>query len=688
MNRLLLSSILQILFLFAGCVDAWSQETVRDTLMSSLAIGERTRLSENHVFTPIQIREKITFSGEPDVSRIVHRVAGVSEGADGSAGFFVRGGNNGNNLISLDGVPIYGSNHLLGMISCIPSDAVSSIKFKTGGFTAEDRNFTSSNMSLSTKSGDYARFHAGASISNFLVDATSDGPIVKNKLSYSISARWSPLQYEYDLFRNLAHADSDVQVSFHDVLGKLSWKPGSKNEVSGFVFHSGDRYGYSIIDNTDNSLYWGNDAGGVNWYYYPRKSMALKSCLGVTRFVSGQGQSVLFGNSLNTMHVENLITEYSIDEFFEWRVNEYLALATDSNVRYATFNPGSSYLYSGSANYSPQNNQYSGYGFNVVLPSVSGQVKYERGSVLMQLNTRISAYMNLTESTRYISPDVNAVFRYNLSERFGVEANFDLMSQYYHSLEGLPVGWSVDMLIPSTKDIAPEKAGQGHLAVDYSKDGHGVSAGLYYKRMQNLVFFADSRDLFKTPVSRWEDNIHVGEGASMGLEATYSFVSESLQFNLAYTLSKTDRCFPGINEGQRFPAKFDRRHVLNSNLEIPLRNTSDLEYGFNMFFTFQSGNWETMADGSYSFPLLDGERVDVKHYGDIHNVKMKDICRTDIGFYFNIKGRRFAQDMNVGIFNLFNRHNPFMAVYDTADNEWKQLSIMPIMPNFNYRIYF
>ncbi|MBQ8070342.1 MAG: hypothetical protein IJ202_05800 [Bacteroidales bacterium] len=46
------------------------------------------------------------------------------------------------------------------------------------------------------------------------------------------------------------------------------------------------------------------------------------------------------------------------------------------------------------------------------------------------------------------------------------------------------------------------------------------------------------------------------------------------------------------------------------------------------------------------------------------------------------------QTLNVGVYNLLNTHNPFMITYDQTDGEWKQISLLPIMPSFSYSIEF
>ena len=76
---------------------------------------------------------------------------------------------------------------------------------------------------------------------------------------------------------------------------------------------------------------------------------------------------------------------------------------------------------------------------------------------------------------------------------------------------------------------------------------------------------------------------------------------------MAYTLSMTDRTFAEVNGGLTFPAKFDRRHILNATASLKVADKSRWNAALTGLFTYQSGHWETVAAGEYPAVTFFGE---------------------------------------------------------------------------------
>ena len=119
MKRLVtISAILLASMVSSAALSAQEQER-HDTLTAAIKTDSR------RVISPL---------GEGDPIRWAQGLPGVSTGADGTTAFYVRGGNMGNNLITLDGVPVYGYSHLLGLTTIIPQDVMSETSLLKGGF--------------------------------------------------------------------------------------------------------------------------------------------------------------------------------------------------------------------------------------------------------------------------------------------------------------------------------------------------------------------------------------------------------------------------------------------------------------------------------------------------------------------------------------------------------------------------
>ena len=150
---------------------------------------------------------------------------------------------------------------------------------------------------------------------------------------------------------------------------------------------------------------------------------------------------------------------------------------------------------------------------------------------------------------------------------------------------------------------------------------------------------------------------------------------------MAYTLSKTDRTFAEVNEGVTFPAKFDRRHILNATASLVVADKPRWSAALTGLYTYQSGHWETVAAGEYPAVTFFGEDYTLDYY------RMPAYIRLDLGCSMKFK-THCPQELNLGVYNVMNRHNPFSVVYDDRSREWRQISLIPIMPSFSYRITF
>lgn len=689
MNRIL-TYIIFLCLMTAISVNVSGQETIRDTIKASIKIDTRKSRVFERIVPVKELYKGVTATGEPDYMKVIKRLPGVTCGAEGSSAIYVRGGNMGNNITTLDGAPIYGASHLLGMLSVISNDAIQDMRFKLGGFSADEANVTSSRMILSTKEGDMVSHHAGISISNFMIDAHTDGSIAKNKLSYFVSARWSPLQYEFKAIEPMINVISDLKTSVYDVFGKLTFKVSDGNTLSAYLLNTSDNYSFTYKTATDE-LEWSNLIGNLSWKWIINPNLTSKTLFYVNRYSTRQSQIIPMGLFHNSFGLISETGEISISENLCWKPSEPVSISVDLRGNISGFVPGSSYSHGGSVYHEDKTQALFKSGLFSSIIAGSLQLDYAKGPISGHLTTRLNYYQiqrNSKKTGSYIKPDFNVRLEYSVSPWLGIESTFDSMSQYYHTLEGLPIGWSMDLLVPSTESIEPERARQEYIGLHVSKNDHFFSFGGYMKNMYQLVYFPKAQDLFKASLSQWENNVITGCGISFGLETQYKYSSDIININVSYTLSKTNRCFEGLNEGLPFPAKFDRRNVLNGSLDVPLFTNARRQCGVEAFFTYQSGNWETVAEGHYEFPLISGGSVTSDYFGKENNYRMPAYSRWDIGIYLRTKGKKINQDVNFGLFNLLNRHNPFLILYNSDEQEWKQLSLLPIMPSIWYSLYF
>lgn len=286
-----------------------------------------------------------------------------------------------------------------------------------------------------------------------------------------------------------------------------------------------------------------------------------------------------------------------------------------------------------------------------------------------------------------VDPEAGLSAKLRITKGLFVEVTGDWTTQYYHTLEGIPLGWSMELLVPTSTSRPPEKALQLYAGLFSSFGEHLLTVGAYMKQMKNLVYFSDASLIFSPAIAGWSNNIKVGLGTSRGVEFLYEKDGESLDWRVAYTLSKSDRTFEDINKVVTFPAKFDRRHILNVTASFDLHDNAKRHISLTGFFTFQSGHRETVASGEYPALTFIGQEYTLEYFTTVNNYEMPPYIRLDLGCSIKFKTRR-PQELNLGIYNVLNRHNPFSIIYDDRSGEWRKISLLPIMPSFNYRISF
>lgn len=694
-----------ILFVLSVAV-GYGQEIMRDTLSPITVTAGKVH--KNTVFKVTDYDLKVTLSplGEPDAIKYIQTLPGVASGIEGSSAIYVRGGNMGNNLISLDGIPIYGSSHLLGMASVFPSSMVDKTEFFVGGFTSEDANFSASHIKLHSKEGSFTDTTISFSVSNFLVSGDVSMPLGKNKMSLIASARYSPLGLEYKMIKPYISKSADfpdnVSTGVYDVFARLTYLVKSNHKLSLTAFHSNDMYDYTLVGKSYDYMQWGNIIVNGIWDYRINDGMFLKTNLAFNNFSSSQQQQKkTHSESINStmMAVNSRMREFQFSSMASID-KENKDYQFGLSVKSTMFNPGS-YTQTGIIEFESgnkfSNDMVMDNKSNSILSALNAQAEYtQKDKWLARVALRVNWFNN--EKYNSIDPEVRLFGMYTFVPGWGVEVTADYLTQYYHTLEGIPAGWSLDMIVPSDKKNKPEKSLQLYAGTFANAGKMRFSIGGFYKIMDNLVYFTDASNFFNSSLTEWQDHIHIGKGTSYGVEFLAEKSGKRLTGRMAYTLSKTDRVYPDINYGKPIPFKFDRTHILNANLTFIMQKRERLEHGIIGTFILTSGHFETLRSSVYEailpgfehfspdlFGMLDGTG---DYYSHPNNYRMPTYMRADFGYYMNIKSVKTSHSLNVGVYNLTNRHNAYSLFWDADSVTWKKLSVWPIMPNFHYRISF
>ena len=711
-------------------------ELTKDTLINFL-IHDNTQLSEvtitghqsisgpqsvqmSVIEVPVQqIKGIPALGGEVDVLKAIQLLPGVQSGSEGSAGVYVRGGGPDENLIMLDGVPLYNVNHMMGFFSVFNADAIKNVTLYKGNFPARFGSRLSSVIDVRQNDGNAQSYHGNVTVGLIAAKVNVEGPIIKGKTTFNVSTR----RTYFDLFtapimalitRNEMDGTGSASAGyyFYDVNAKLTHRFSDNDKLSA-SFYMGDDAIYvhyrdrelssSSKERINVDWNWGNILAAASWEHRFSPKLFSTTQLSFTRYRYDLTQK------LDAEYKEDSNSPaYTLKESLQYK-SKIMDVMLQSNFDYA-FSPqhdmkfGVSYTYH---NFSPQVTSLNMFGND---PSES-----------LALDTTISdGRLNAHEATLYFEDTYQPVswFKMNLGlhgsiygvngkvypsiePRIGlralitndlaIKASYAYMSQYIHLLSNSSVSLPTDLWVPVTKQIEPMRSMQVAGGLSYNVLGQvELSVEGYYKKMKNLLEYKEGASFLGSSVG-WEDQVCMGDGWSYGVEFMAQRTIGKFTGWLAYTWSRTMRLFnregQELNFGRPFHARYDREHDLSLTLQYQINKRIDI----SGTFIFSTGNRATLSTQSYYDDKKTSSDAVINYYESRNNYIMPNYHRLDLGANFHIPHHKWSNAehvVNVSVYNVYNSMNPFLLAPDTYFGKLYKVTLFPILPSLSYTFKF
>lgn len=658
-------------------IDTTSEHSIR---IDSSVVSDRLpifRKPNRYLYTQERAAAIVSVIGEPDVLRQITTLPGVSSGVEGSLGLFVRGGNAGNSRVEYDGVPVYGTSHLLGLFSSFSPYMISITDFRTGGIEASSGDITSSLMRIKPKSGKLMFSSWNFSLSPYMTSLYLETPGKNGKTDYRVAGRFSPLPVLAGMLTGSDEDYAKINGLMHDWAATAERRINDKSVIKLTGLFSQDRLSVKY----DNSGALMQNISGMTKLDF-RSSLSRCTEFDVYGYCT-------FSNVLQN---QDYYRSSSYSMSCDW---------VETGVKSLVGHKLSSHL-----------DVTGGMEAKMFMKALSGAMFADLNFHNSKWDVMAGYRQILYHYEEWTTTGFDAHLRVDrtLTKNLGIEVAADRMSQYMHVLEGLPTGWAMNIMSPAGKDFKPEISGQIYAGLFWHKDARlkllgetafHLNAGVYAREMDGMISYKSSINMFRITEDTWEDEIESGSGRSKGLEVSGSMSSERLSMNVAYTLSKTDREYPSINDGERFPFKFDRPHILNFQSDLTTRKRVRGEQHLGIVLSFYSGNlmtvqksqylgvkppyWDTGLSGMYSDKFQDNIYYRME-MSAVNGHRMKAYFRLDVAYTFKFLLERSTHDLTVSVFNVTNRHNPYLIYNDYGT--WKQVSIMPVMPSVRWSVRF
>lgn len=660
-----------------------------------------------------EVKKLPAFMGEVDIMKTVQLLPGVSAAGEGNSGFYVRGGGPDQNLILLDEATVYNASHLFGFFSVFNADAIKGFELFKGGMPAQYGGRISSVMDISMKNGNMKEYDFEGGIGTIATRLTAQGPIIKDKASFLISTRRTYIDI---LAKPFIKKDSPIKNSgyyFYDFNLKLNYKFSDKDRL----FLSG-YYGKDVLDFVSKDdgfgmkIPWGNGIASLRWnHLFSNKFFVNTTAL----FTDYQFQTDI---SINTGEDDKFrliqysgIRDYHFKQDFTYIPNPLHNIKFGSEYIFHTFTPNTVSI--------EQDNQEFDFG------KTKKQLAHEAAIYLgddiiitekltIYLGLRGSAFIQTGAFTRYVKdeyllnnidtisygkgdivakygslePRVN--IKYSLSDRSSIKASYMRNKQYIHLATMSASTLPTDLWVPSSDIVLPQIGSQYAVGYfqNFANNKYESSAQIYYKDMDNLIEYADGA----LPYDQLNDNpdnyFVFGSGESYGLEVFFKKRTGAFTGWIGYTLSKTTRQFEDINQGNTYPAKYDRRHDASVSISYQISK----KLSASAVFVYATGNTTTLPIGRYT---INGEIIE--EYGTRNSYRMDPYHRLDLSLtYINKQTKNWESSWNFSIYNVYNRKNPYFIYFDyegnasdgTFQTKATQVSLFPILPSITWNFKF
>lgn len=689
--------VLTLIFLIAGSVSGnakyveveaqTSGDSVQSKLLQEFVITDQSarnrvmnaRLgSESLELTKLELTPKMF--GEADIIKSITLLPGIHGESDGIGGFEVRGGNAYQNLVTVDGMTLYNPSHLMGIFSTFNDDAMSRATIHKGPIPASFGGASSSVLETSMKSGDMKGFNFGATVGILNAKINAEGPIIKDKLSFSVAARRSYV----DMFLKIIPEYRGTVMNFFDVNAKVRYVPDSKNTVDLSFFGSRDNLAISKI----MEMRWGNLAGSVNWLVRSADNLSFHTTAAVTSYTTVMGMSIMDSDQSLTEYIKS----FSLNEKMGVELSD--AHSLEFGVRSEMLRVKSADMKLGDLR---QRDVRSGWQ-NDVWGEYSGKFGSHfslsagiRAAIFTSLSGNgFHAFESANEETpdfssrTYFHTEPRGSVKYSISDNHNIKAGVSLTTQNLHGVRTTTTTFPFDRYALTSSTVKPEQTVQysaGYAGMtdngmfDWSVEG-------YYKSMSNVYDYRDGVSMFSRV--NLESLILCGRGRSYGLEIMFRKNFGKLTGWISYTLSKTETRIPGINDDRWYRASNDRRN----DLALVALYEFNSRWNVSASWTYSSGRPLTAPDQKYE---IDGFTC---YYYSMRNSYLTPAShRLDLSATYTRVGKRVTSIWSFGIFNVYAHYSPFVIYFEDdptkpSGTRAVQQSLFGIVPSVSYSIKF
>jgi CarboxypepD_reg-like domain/TonB-dependent Receptor Plug Domain len=617
--------------------------------------------------------------GEADVIKVLQLLPGTVRGVEGSSDLFVRGGAADQNLVLLDDAPIYNTSHLFGFLSVFNPDILQKVESVNGGFPANYGGRLSSVLNVETRSDIAEKTQVSGNVGLIASRLFVEQPIIKDKASVWISGRRT---YIDKLMKVIGE---DVPYFFYDLNGKIIVTPTDQDNIQLSYYAGKDVLSIFRDRNNDGegfltSYKSGNNSQSLKWQRAWTSGWNSSTSLLRTAYSYNILNAFQDSRSLASSDIEDIGMKMLVNK----KVTPGIALTFGVDWTRHDVSPS---IVNVSGTFAEFFESSSASGRVAHELSPHGQAEWMLAKRWL-INTGFRTSMAFTSNKKYIVPEPRISARYKLAKNESVKFSYSRMAQYVHRISNSAISSPTDIWYPVTDSIRPQTSHQVSIAWQKLFSGKVyASVESYYKNMNDIIGFEEGTNLFFT--TEFQSKLIQGTGSAYGLEFLVKKETGHLTGWISYTLSWAWRKFDQLNQGNRFPSRYDRRH----NGAIVMQYALSKKWSLSAVWEFVSGSRFTPIVGQYAISSPTGAGVDLLPvYAPLNSVRLADTHRLDLGVKFRSNpDKRFQSECFVGVYNAYNRASPIgIRVEPTANGglKYTQPGLFGTIPFISYGFKF
>ena len=585
--------------------------------------------------------------GEPDLFRVIETYPGVTTVNDYNMGLYIRGGNSDQNLILLDGMPIYNPFHLVGIFSTFDESAIQSANVSKSGIDPVYGNRLSSVIDVNVRDGTAAEHVGYINLSLLSSKIRAEGPLPFG--SYLITVRRTYADLFVNTVTKLISSDIRLPYYFIDGMGKIVIKPGERNRLEITSYLGKDVYDLAVIDDNPRlGVYtWQNSALGLNY-----SAIISPDITFYLRTSASQFRAQYLPSDTTSESIDNVFNGKTINTYF--KLENRLAGQIILGGEYCTHNY---YLKTKGFSYQPiyfeKNKSLESSAF-ISIDRQLGALFYIGGGVRM---THFSIQDTLT-----FSPQLSLGWKITPSHEIQLH-----WGKYHQDLMTIGTEEIIlsmfDAWVTVPEDLPVMAAEQ--LAFSYRWQIHrnlALDVALYQKRFNHIVEYNT------TKYSPIDPDFVDGTGIANGLEILLKGNVGKMQGWLAYSLSQVEKTVNGIT----YPPKYDRPH----DLDLVLNYQMTKKWSIGSRFVYHSGTPFTKIIGYMRQPLYEDFLTDsypreIEVYGARNAWRYPAYHRLDINFVKKYRWRSHPMEFYIDLANVYARLN--VLTYTEDGDTWIQM---------------